>query len=469
MSGKRGLVSVVGAVPSPADAIASPAAGTSPRRRHAKSVRWWVAAVLVLVGIAVAADWAYEQYRVAQLAGTVRQLFAARHYEQAREPLRRWLSEWPGSAEAHYYKAWLSLVFDQPREAIQAIEQAKKLHYDSDPLAYLVAIYQARAGHMNLAEPVLVRAYRQESEPRAEVAKELAKIYLASFRLTQAADAIERSRLLAPEDPQPYLWSNEIASRGSAEPAILIQNYRAALERNPNLDKARLGLAEQLSKDRRFDDAEQEYRTYLERNPKDASALVGFGRNFFQRGDLETATQYFEAALKVDPRQPDALKELGQIDLRLGRFQKASERLRLLTEIQPYEYEVRYSYAQALKLGGDQARAQIETEHAARLRKEQDHIAQLRTNLLSNPNDAAIRYEVAKWMLENGHQQEGLDWTSEILRAAPRHGPTHRLLADYYQKLGNPGRANYHRLMASTGQDGGATTNAQPEGAEKPE
>ncbi len=164
---------------------------------------------------------------------------------------------------------------------------------------------------MNEAEPVLERAFRQQSEPRLEVAKEMVRIYLTSYRLSQAAEAIERARLLGAEDPQPYLWSNEIASRGSAEPAILIQNYRAALERNPNLDKARLGLAEQLSKDRRFDDAEQEYRTYLERNPNDASALVGFGRNFFQRGDLDTATQYFEAALKVDPRQPDALKELG--------------------------------------------------------------------------------------------------------------------------------------------------------------
>jgi len=433
-----------------------------------KRVRSWVAAVLVLVGMAAAAYFAYDQYRVSQLARTVRQLFAARHYDQARESLRRWLSEQPGSAEAHYYKGWLALAFDQPRDAIEAIEQARKLGYDPVPLACLIAIYQSRAGHMNKAEPVLERAFRQESEPRLEVAKEMAKIYLVSYRLAQAAEAIERSRLLAPEDPQPYLWSNEIASRGSAEPAILIQNYRAALERNPNLDKARLGLAEQLSKDRRFDDAEQEYRTYLERNPKDASALVGFGRNFFQRGDLDTATQYFEAALKVDPRQPDALKELGQIDLRLGRFQKACERLGLLTEIQPYEYEVRYSYAQALKLSGDQARSRIESEHAARLRKEQDHIFQLRASLLNNPNNASIRFEVAKWMIENGHQQEGLNWTTEILRAEPRHGPTHRLLADYYQKQGNPGRANYHSLMASTGQDGGTTTNAQPEGTGKP-
>jgi len=416
--------------------------------------RWLgLAALVVLGGAASAAYFAYDQYRVFQLARTVRQLFAARHYGQAREPLRRWLSERPGSAEAHYNTGWLALALDQPNDAIEAIEQAKKLGYDRDVLACLIAIYQARAGNVNEAEPILERAFRQNSEPRLEVARELAKIYLASYRLTEAAAPTARSRLLAPEDPQPYLWSNEIASRGSAEPAILIQNYRAALERNPNLDKARLGLAEQLSKDRRFDDAEQEYRTYLERNPKDGSALVGLGRNSFQRGELDTAEQYFEAALKADPRQPDALKELGQIDLRLGRFRKACERLGRLTEIQPFDYEVRYSYAQALKLGGDDARSRIETEHATRLRKEQDHILQLRTKLLSDPNNSAIRFEVAKWMLENGHDEPGLKWTAEILRAEPRHSPTHRLLADYYQKHGNPGQANYHRLMASTTQE----------------
>jgi tetratricopeptide (TPR) repeat protein len=433
-----------------------------------KSLRWWLVALVLLAGTATAAYFAYDQYRVAQLARTVRQLFAARHYDQAREPLCRWLSERPGSAEAHYYKGWQALAFDQPRDAIEAIEQAKTLGYDPDTLAYLIAIYQARAGRTDQAEPVLERAFRQENEPRLEIAREMARIYLGSDRLPQAAEAAERSRMLAPEDPQPYLWSNEIALRGSAEPAILIQNYRAALERNSNLDQARVGLAEQLSKERRFDDAEQEYRIYLERNPKDAAALVSFGRDFFQRGDLDAANQYFEAALKVDPRQPDALKELGQIDLRLGRFQKACERLRLLTEIHPYDYEVRYSYAQALKLGGDQAQSRIETEHATRLRKEQDHILQLKTKLLSAPNNSAIRFEVAKWMLENGLDQAGLRWTAEILRAEPRHAPSHRLLADYYQKHGNAGQANYHRLMASTGQDAGTTTSAPREATSRP-
>jgi Flp pilus assembly protein TadD len=446
-----------------------PAAGSSPRRRRAKVTRWWLAAMFVLVGTTTAAYFAYDQYRVFQLARTVRQLFTTRNYDRARQPLERWLAKRHQSAEAHYYKAWLALAFDQPREAKEAIEQARELGYDSATLACLVAIWNARANRINEAEPSLKQAFRLESEPRLEVAKEMARIYLETYRLAEAAEAIERFRLLAPDDPQPYLWSNEVASRSNAEPAILIQNYRAALERNPNLDKARLGLAEELSKDRRFDDAEQEYRTYLERNPKDASALMGLGRSFFQRGDLDRATHYFRAALEVDPRQSEALKELGQIDLRLGQFQKACERFGLLCQIQPYEYEAHYSYAQALKLSGDVARSRIESDQAARLRKEQDRVREIRSRLLEHPNDLATRFEVAKWMLKNGQAEEGLKWTNEILRAEPRHRTTHRLLADFYQKRGDSGLANYHSLMASTGQDGGTTPSNPPEGTSRPE
>jgi Tfp pilus assembly protein PilF len=54
-------------------------------------------------------------------------------------------------------------------------------------------------------------------------------------------------------------------------------------------------------------------------------------------------------------------------------------------------------------------------------------------------------------MLENGHDQEGLNWTKEILRAEPNHNPTHRLLIEYYQKHGEHGLANYHRSRVSVG------------------
>jgi tetratricopeptide (TPR) repeat protein len=425
-------------------------ASAPPARPRAHHPRRAAGLILALAMSAALAYLGYDRYQHDRLAGSVRRSFAAHRYDEARPLLKRWIDERPSSAEAQFYLGWLALIDDRPDEAGQAIDRAKTLGLDPDRLNPLTSIYQARAGRINRAEPILKEAFDAGQEPQALVAKELARIYLSTYRLPQAGEAIERWRKMAPDDPLPYMWANEIASRSDREPLVLIRNYRAALERDPNLAKARLGLAEQLSKAGRFDEAEQEYLGYLERYPNDAPALVGLGHNAFQNGDLDGATRDFEAALKVDPRQPEALKQLAQADLRLGRYEQACRRFELLIQIETYDYEIRYSYAQALKLSGHPDRAQAETDLATRLRAEHDEILKLRFKIVKDPKDMASRLKVARWMLEHGHADEGLSWTKEILRADPNHAPTHRALADYYQKLGEAGLANYHRLMASS-------------------
>jgi tetratricopeptide (TPR) repeat protein len=419
----------------------------------ARSARYAVVAAFILLGLSVGVFFAYDQYCISQLARSVRHAFSERRIEEVREPLGSWLKNRPGSGEAYYYKARLALAADQLAEAVLAIEQARKLGFDPALLDLLSAIGLARTTRFDQAEPILRNAFRQQLEPQAMVARELARIYLSTYRLDLAAQAIERWKTHAPEDPQPYVWSNEIAARSDVEPAILIQNYRAALDRDPNLDQARLGLAQQLSNARQFNDARREFLAYLERNPKDAAALVGLGRIAMLDGSSDDSRRYFEAALAVDPRQPEALKELGQLDLRLGNFRKACERLQLLTGIDPFDHEVCYAYAQSLKLCGDDARARAELAKAVRLRKEQAEIVELKSTLRRNPQDTDARFQVAKWMLDHGHRDEGLNWTKEILRAAPRHVPTHRILAEYYEKNGDTGLANYHRLLALAGPD----------------
>jgi tetratricopeptide (TPR) repeat protein len=406
--------------------------------------------------VALAACLASGPFRVARLARTVRLLASEGRYEEAREPLRRWLEERPRSAEALYYKARLELAAERPAEALAAIEEARRLGFDRDQLWCLAAVMQARSGRFAEAEPGLVRAYRLNLEPQADVAKELARVYLSTYRLSQASEPLERWRALAPEDPRPYLWRNEIASRSDGMAGTVIENYRAALERDPSLDEVRLRLADQLAKQSRFAEADEEYATCLRRNPRDAAALVGLGRGALRRGDFEDATRHFEAALAVDPRRPEALKELAQIDLRRGRHKDACARLAILTEVEPFDSDIRYSFAQALRLVGDDARSRAEGERAARLRQDNDRIDELRKVLLRQPGDVNTRYEVARWMLEHGHQSEGLEWAALILRAEPGHAPTHRLLAEHYQRQGNTGLANYHRMMVPSAQDGRA-------------
>ena len=84
-----------------------------------------IAAVLVAVLGAAGSYLAYDRYQAARLAGSVRGLFAARRYDEARGLIQRWIRERPRSAEAQYYSAWLALVDDQPMEAS---EPSKRHH-----------------------------------------------------------------------------------------------------------------------------------------------------------------------------------------------------------------------------------------------------------------------------------------------------------------------------------------------------
>ena len=162
-----------------------------------------------------------------------------------------------------------------------------------------------------------------------------------------------------------------------------------------------------------------------------------------------------KSAVKANPRQPNALKSWPDRHSTGPDWTSLGESLKRLTRLDPFDPEARYSYAQALKLAGDLERTTVELKHAARLRKENHEIVELRQALLRDPNNLNACFRISKWLLDHGHQDEGLSWTKEIFRRDPDHAPTHRLLAEYYDKKGDAGLANYHRVTADANRENG--------------
>jgi tetratricopeptide (TPR) repeat protein len=253
----------------------------------------------------------------------------------------------------------------------------------------------------------------------------------------------------APGDGRPYLWRNEIDPRIDADAAVVIRNYRMALQRDPSLDKARLGLADKLREQQRSDEAEVEYDLYIKRNTKNVDGHVGAGQTSLQKGDVAAAVRHFNDALAIDPRDAVALRELALIDLRNGRYTQARDRLKTVIEVDPYDPEIHSSYARALKMSGDAAKALEENATTERLRKEHRRMNELRVKLVERPDDLALRNEAARWLLEHGHEAEGLEWTKLILSKQADHPETNALLAEYYRKRGNVGLANYYKMAAA--------------------
>ena len=62
--------------------------------------------IVSVVALGAGAVYSYQQYRVSRLAQLVRSSFAAAQIRECTRAAKRWLQRQPGSAEAHYYKAW---------------------------------------------------------------------------------------------------------------------------------------------------------------------------------------------------------------------------------------------------------------------------------------------------------------------------------------------------------------------------
>ena len=416
---------------------------------HSRRARWAALAAVGLAGVlAVGLLVARDRRRVESLAETARQAVLVRDWKAAEERIDAWIAARPQSGEAHFLLGRVLLATDRPREALVALERSLERGYPRRGPVSLRAAMQAHAGEVAEAEPVLVQSLAESDEPQPEVAEALAKVYLGTFRLREARAVIDRWMRDDPTSAKPYVARNEVDQRSDAPAATLVRNDREALRRDPGLDKSRLTLAEHLRAAHRADEAAEAFDAYIARKPEDPAGLVGAGQNAMERGRLAEAVKYFDAALAVDPRDPPALKERANIDFRAGRFEQARDRFAAVVALDPYDPDVRYSFGQTLKALKLPELAKAQEEAFQRLKAEHARMAQVRSALVRDPKDPALRLEAARWLIAHGHD-EGVDWAQQLLADRPADVGALSVLAEYYERKQDFGKANYYRLALS--------------------
>jgi len=386
-------------------------------------------------------------------AEAVAEALRAGRLDEATTLVEDWTRQAPTAPEAHAWHARLAIAEGRIPEAAEAVNTAQRLGLAEPPLRELRGILLAYSGHYPEAERLLRLSLDATDEPRPLVAKALAKVGIETFRFGTAREAIERWKRDAPNDPQPYLWEAEVGLRIGSETQRLVPLYRAALQRDPESDEARLGLAEALRKEGQLEDASRLYEDYLTRHPEDANALTGAGLNALERGDPETARQRLEAALQHDPRALEALKGLGRVALASGDLDQARDALERAWERDPQEPQIAYQLALIHRRLGNETEAERYRAITERLQREIEEIRTLRDALVEQPNNVDRMYEAARWLIEHGQPEEALRWTKRILSLQPSHSPTCRLLADHYRATGDLALANYYELRIEDEED----------------
>jgi tetratricopeptide (TPR) repeat protein len=260
----------------------------------------------------------------------------------------------------------------------------------------------------------------------------------------------------APRDGRPYLWLTEFDRRVEVDNSeALEEHYRAALARDPQLDQARLGLAETLRSVHRNTEAALEYQAYLDRHPDDAAALAGAGHNALELQQHANAIELLDRALAVAPSNVVALKGRAAIDTARGDRKAALERLDQAIRADPYDTEALYSRSRLKSASGDEAGAKKDLDAFKQSKKDQAELLKIRGLIMINPDDNELRTKIAAWMFAHGRDSDGLGWARSVLATDPANAVSNALLADYYsERKHDPGLANFYRLRASTARRG---------------
>jgi tetratricopeptide (TPR) repeat protein len=412
----------------------------------------WLAGLLLCGALAWPITARLREHQAAhRVAHGARAALGAGRLPAAEAAVARYLKVSPDSAEAHALAAHVALEKGALDKVTDELNKARSLGYPKPELERIHAIVLVRVGRYSEAEPILVRIYERNQGPDPAVDGALARLYLMTYRLGRAEEVIQRWIRDAPTDGRPYLWLTEIDRRMEVDNLdTQRRHYRQALERDPDLDAARLGLAQTLRQMHRNAEAKPEFSGYLARYPDDPTALFGAGRNAVELGEITDAAQFLDRAARIAPNNVEVLKGKASLHMALGQTHDALACLDRALAADPFDTEALYARSRARTSLGDIAGAGRDLELFKQYERDHLELLALRGSLMAHPTNNELRSKVAQWMFAHGRIDEGLGWTNAVLASDPNHPAANQLLADHYAKEPKTaGLANLYRLRAA--------------------
>ncbi len=299
---------------------------------------------------------------------------------------------------------------------------------------------QAKQGQV--ADIGRLRAAVEAHPDDVELLSALVQCELGAGRLPEAEAALGRWCALRPDDAEPFLTRIDLNFQFRRLPPV-IADAQHILELHPDNDALRERLAQWLSLAGRSEEADVECRRCLQRRPG-VPALMELQAEIAHRlGDNARAEALADSLLRLDPPRPGALILRGALYLDAGQPERAIPLLRQALALDRGQQQAaRHYLGLALARAGKQ-------EEARRVLAEVQHQQALDLwEKYGKPDTVGYKVRIADSLLRTGKDADAVRLLEQALAQAPDCAEAHRLLADYYEKNGQPGRAADHRRRA---------------------
>jgi tetratricopeptide (TPR) repeat protein len=378
----------------------------------------------------------------------------------AKSHLDRCLEAWPANAEAHFLQARTCRRAGDVDGWQRHLHLAERLQWDKADVDLERLLMRVQSGDVWGAEDTLI-GYLNSSHPdEVLILEALVKGYLEIYSFSDALEWADVWIKRHPEDDWlPRLYRGRARHLAHAL-HLAIADYERVLEVKPDRAEAHLWLAAALTLDGRFQEALAHYHVYLPGHPDDPAALLGVAECLFSVGDTTAARAALDDLFARSNDDPGGLLLRAKLELGAGSPREALAWLRRAEAAAPQEVDVNQTLALTFRELGDGAEAEKYQGKVKELDQAYRRVEGMRKEILKDPDNVSLRYEAGVLLLQLGREDEAGRWFRGLLRLDPDHRPTHRALAELFQKQGDARRAEYHRRRA--GGEGGEAGKAAP-------
>jgi tetratricopeptide (TPR) repeat protein len=364
---------------------------------------------------------------------------------EARADLDFCLRVWPRSARTHLMAARAARLNGDLKAAEAHLNRCLQLENgatEDTQLEFL--LMRVQTGEADQVGEQLMH-YVDNKHPDSELILEtLARAYMHNLRYRPALAALDRWLDLAPDTPKALFWHGWMMERLTADHDKPMHDYLRALELDPDMFDVRLRVAE-LYLEWHNPPAALPHLEYLWRkhadNPRVKAAL---GRCRFMEGKSDEARPLLEAAVKELPTDAPLVITLAKLHNQMGQPVEAERCLRQLND--GYDLEGRTTLIESLRLQGREQERAEEQERYEKDRALVRHGDELLRSEVDHPTTGPkVPYEIGTIFLQIGQDRLGLNWLHQALDRDPGHQPSHKALAEYYDKHGEKEKADAHR------------------------
>jgi tetratricopeptide (TPR) repeat protein len=367
----------------------------------------------------------------------------------AQNKLKVCLIVWPRSVPVHLLAARAARLNGDFSLCESHLNRCSKLQNGaSEAIQLEFLLLRVRTGDVDAVAPILLDAVERKHPESPVILETLALSYMHNLRLQPAYACLSQWIEENPEVAKPYFCRGWVQERLN-KPKLAMEDYKKALEYDPEHVQARLRVAEILLEDKLPLEAAPHLERLHGQFPERADIMARLGQCRILQNRTAEARQLLEAAEKKLPDDPPLLINLGRLDL-VNRPDKAEERARHVLKLDPTDTEARYLLISALQAQNrtDEANAalgQLEKDRALL-----DRASHLLQDEATRPGiDPALAHEIGATFLKIGQERLAIYWLEQALQRDPKHQPTHRILSEYYQKNGDEKRAAAHRRQIS--------------------